>query len=50
MTLMKLNNEFMSRYSIITNNRLLLPIENFDTLSYGVILDHLKIQSMNDIA
>lgn len=41
--------EYMSRYSRITNNKLLLPIENFDTLSYGVILDHLKIQSMNDI-
>lgn len=41
--------EYMSRYSRVTKNRLLLPIENFDTLSYGVILDHLKIQSMNDI-
>jgi hypothetical protein len=41
--------EYMSRYSRITKNRLLLPIENFDILSYGVILDHLKIQSMNDI-
>lgn len=41
--------EYMSRYSRITNNKLLLPLENFDYLSYEVILDYLKIQSMNDI-
>jgi hypothetical protein len=41
--------EYMSSYSRTTSNELVLALSDFDTLSYESIVDHLKIQSMQDI-
>ena len=41
--------EYMSSYSRTTSNELVLALSDFDALSYASIVDHLKIQSMQDI-